>query len=409
MTYTQSLPRVTAAEAHTTSSVPTSKSMLDIASQNELSGELIFTLVTLEPDLMSIIGRRPRDPSPSQRRPTTSFRSLKNAFRRPASPSAVVEQTASTIGELVTLMQGLNLPTQTVDSSKKVPDTLTANFARRHLLPKPSTEEVLAANQAPDEASLNPAVPWYALGYKHEQQEDSVLADMLAVRMYQCGVDVGDPRCTYVSVLLYVESLVRHNADNYQRMGMAYLFGQLSLPKSPTRAVELLGEAAKHASAAFPQPAYLWGLVLLDQFPTFINSRLFIGTKERQEGFDYLERAASLNYGRALFQIGWFYEFSAPMYSRHPMRSMQYYKKAAQCGVVEAHIGLSRWFLKGKSGRGGFAPDLEKARRCAAKAAKQDLAMSQYVLGYYHEIGVGGPVDLKVAQTFYQLVSILLF
>ena len=49
-------------------------------------------------------------------------------------------------------------------------------------------------------------------------------------------------------------------------MGMAHLMGQLGLPSSPEAAVPLLHRAATLASVDVPQPAYVYGLLLLQEF-----------------------------------------------------------------------------------------------------------------------------------------------
>ena len=49
-------------------------------------------------------------------------------------------------------------------------------------------------------------------------------------------------------------------------MGMANLMGQLALPPNPEAALPLLNRAATLASVDVPQPAYVYGLLLLNEF-----------------------------------------------------------------------------------------------------------------------------------------------
>jgi hypothetical protein len=47
---------------------------------------------------------------------------------------------------------------------------------------------------------------------------------------------------------------------------MARLLGQLALPASPAEALPLLHRAATLATTDVPQPAYVYGLLLLGEF-----------------------------------------------------------------------------------------------------------------------------------------------
>lgn len=82
-------------------------------------------------------------------------------------------------------------------------------------------------------------------------------------------------------------------------------------------------------------------------------------------------------------------------------------------------MALSKWFLCGSSGAAGgggpggagagaFEKDEALALTFADKAAKEGLPSAEFAMGYYAEVGVGRPKDIKAALGWYQLVRLLL-
>ena len=78
-------------------------------------------------------------------------------------------------------------------------------------------------------------------------------------------------------------------------------------------------------------------------------------------------------------------------------------------------MALSKWFLCGSNGaaggtggvEGGFEKDEALALTFADKAAKKGLPSAEFAMGYYAEVGVGRPKDIKTALEWYQLVRFL--
>lgn len=194
-------------------------------------------------------------------------------------------------------------------------------------------------------------------------------------------------------------------------MGVAYLYGQIGVQVSIPSGLSYLRRAADLASIAYPQPSFMWALILMGLFPgvsgleSALRAYVPPGSTLQQEGKKYLEQAADYNYGPALYQIGHFYEWSThPLYNANPMRSLQYYQKASKHGIAEAYMGMSRWFLCGAKGSGGFAEDHVKARKCASRAASAKLSMAQFAMGYFNEAGIAGLVDHDEARRWYYQV-----
>lgn len=184
--------------------------------------------------------------------------------------------------------------------------------------------------------------------------------------------------------------------------------GQLGLPPSPETAVPLLHRAATLASVEVPQPAYVYGLLLLQEFThVTIPPQLFApfipgGSSAELEARKHLERAAYLNFAPAQYKLGHSYEFAAPPFPFDALLSVQYYSLASQQGEIEADMALSKWFLCGSEG--AFEKDEGLAWTFAEKAAKKGLSSAEFAMGYYAEVGVGGPKDMDVARVWYQKV-----
>ena len=191
-------------------------------------------------------------------------------------------------------------------------------------------------------------------------------------------------------------------------MGMAHLMGQLGLPINQEQAVFLLHRAATLATIDVPQPAYVYGLLLLAEFkhvtiPAHLFAPYIPPTSTLQlEARKHLERAAYLNFAPAQYKLGHAYEFALPPFPYDALLSVQYYSLASQQGEVEADMALSKWFLCGAEG--AFEKDEALAYTFAEKAARKGLPSAEFALGYYKEVGVGGPVEVEVAKKWYAKV-----
>jgi TPR repeat protein len=194
-------------------------------------------------------------------------------------------------------------------------------------------------------------------------------------------------------------------------MGMANLMGQLQLPVSAEAALPLLNRAATLATVDVPQPAYVYGLLLLAEFSHIsIPPQLFTpfipqGSSPPAEARKHLERAAYLNFAPAQYKLGHSYEFATPPFPFDALLSVQYYSLASQQGETEADMALSKWFLCGSEG--AFDKDESLAWTFAEKAAKKGLPTAEFAMGYYAEVGVGGTKDIEVARKWYTKVRTL--
>ncbi|KAF8155421.1 hypothetical protein B0H34DRAFT_798611 [Crassisporium funariophilum] len=238
------------------------------------------------------------------------------------------------------------------------------------------------------------APAWFRLGRDYENFNDHAHAR----ECFERGAKLGVESCLY-------------------RMGMAHLLGQLSLPSSPTLALPLLHRSATLASLTTPQPAYVYALLLLAEFTQITLPPLLFApfipqnSSPTLEARKHLERAAFLHFPAAQYKLGHAYEFAEAPFPFEPLLSVQYYSLASQAGEVEADMALSKWFLCGSGGAangagggaegGGFEKDEGLALTFADKAARKGLPSAEFAMGYYAEVGVGGPKDLKAALMWY--------
>ena len=230
------------------------------------------------------------------------------------------------------------------------------------------------------------APAWFKLGRDYESVGDAARAR----DCFERGVRSGVGSCFY-------------------RIGMAHLQGQLGIaPPNPQTAMGLLQRAAVLASVEVPQPAFVYALLLLGEFPAasvpphILAPFVPAGSSAVLEARKYLERAAYLNFAPAQSKLGLAYEYATPPFGFDPLMSVQYYSLASQAGEPEADMALSKWFLCGAPGEGGFDKDEALAVVFAEKAARRGLASAEFAMGYYAEVGVGGRgPDLGEARTWY--------
>ncbi|OCF40165.1 hypothetical protein I317_06054 [Kwoniella heveanensis CBS 569] len=229
---------------------------------------------------------------------------------------------------------------------------------------------------------------WFRLGRDYEGVNDL----QRAKDCYERGMKRGDCECTY-------------------RMGMAYLLGQLNMPTNPGTALTLLRQACDISTIDFPQPSYVYGMLLAGELsvPTEIKSHLVLPpTSVPNEALyaqwtiarDAIERAAYFCYPPAQYKAGHLYEHAALGCAYDPLVSVNWYTYASKNGETEADMALSKWFLCGAEGH--FPKNENLARTFAEKAARKGHPNGCFALGYYYELGVGGRKDLDQARKWYQ-------
>ncbi|KAF8328180.1 uncharacterized protein EI90DRAFT_2899171, partial [Cantharellus anzutake] len=233
--------------------------------------------------------------------------------------------------------------------------------------------------------SFDPA--WFRIGRDYE----GVNQIEKARECYERGVKIEEKNCLYV--------------------GIAQLLGQLGLSINQRAAIPLLKHAADWSDVDTPQPAYVFGMLLLGEYshlelpastfaPYLPNSH---AEPRMIEARRYIEHAAYLNFAPAQCKAGWAYEYSKMGCPYDPLLSVQYYSLASQQGEEEADMALSKWFLCGAEGC--FDKDEHLAFTFAEKAARRGFPIAEFAMGYYHEVGVGCNIDVAVARKWYTRAS----
>ncbi|KAI5119311.1 hypothetical protein M0805_004555 [Coniferiporia weirii] len=287
------------------------------------------------------------------------------------------------------------VPAAPAPGQKLSPPAAEALYMRATLTAAGSFPSYIAQNQRAAFREFEAAArgghhaAWFRLGRDYETFGDATHAR----ECFERGAKVSDESCTY-------------------RLGMAHLLGQIGLPANPQQAIPLLSRAATLASVAAPQPAYVYALLLLDDFkslattlpPSVFAPYIPAGSSAPLEARRHLERAAYLHFAPAQYKLGHAYEFAEAPFPFDPLLSVQYYSFASQQGEAEADMALSKWFLCGAEGvaEGGFARDESLAFTFAEKAARKGLPSAEFAMGYYSEIGIGTPKDVQKAMVWYE-------
>ncbi|KZT53094.1 HCP-like protein [Calocera cornea HHB12733] len=198
-----------------------------------------------------------------------------------------------------------------------------------------------------------------------------------------------------------------NESSSLYRMGMANLLGQLNLPSNPQAALPLLVRAASQATLEVPQPPYVLGMILLNELPSVSNLPLAllqtavpdVSVSLGQHALGLIQKSAFLHFPPAQYKLGYAYENAQLGLPYDPTLSVRYYSYASQGDELEADMALSKWFLCGAEGY--FDKDEGLARTFAEKAARRGLASAEFAMGYYCEVGVGGPKNIEHSRKWY--------
>ena len=113
-----------------------------------------------------------------------------------------------------------------------------------------------------------------------------------------------------------------------------------------------------------------------------------------------IEKAAYLGFAKAQSKMGLAYELCQLGCEFDPALSLHYSALAAKQGEPEAQMGISKWFLCGFEGI--FEKNEELAFTYAQRAAQSGLATAEFAMGYFFEIGIYVPMNLKESRSWYE-------
>ncbi|KAI9676877.1 MAG: hypothetical protein M1817_006716 [Caeruleum heppii] len=216
----------------------------------------------------------------------------------------------------------------------------------------------------------------YRIGMQYESSSEP----MKAIQHYNRGVSLGD------------------SASNY-RLGMMILLGQHGQKQDYGRGVQLIRFAAQHADENAPQGAYVFGMLQARELPKINIPEIYLPLDLSAARVN-IEKAAYLGFAKAQQKMGSAYELCQLGCDFNPALSLHYNALAARQGEPEADMAISKWFLCGYDGL--FEKNEELAYVYAQRAAQGGLATAEFAMGYFHEIGMYVPADLKLAQQWYE-------
>jgi TPR repeat protein len=128
-----------------------------------------------------------------------------------------------------------------------------------------------------------------------------------------------------------------------QRLGMAYLLGQLNMAPDPAKAVELLGTSALIAERLgdpdTAAPLYIYAMMLAGEFDA-PNLTPEVLPQNQLEAGQWMKKAAYLNHAPAQYKCGHGYEYASLGFPFDPLLSVQYYSLASQQVYTAAPLPL---------------------------------------------------------------------
>jgi TPR repeat protein len=233
-----------------------------------------------------------------------------------------------------------------------------------------------------------------------------------AYSMYKKAAENGYGRAEYRMGMLYensndIPNAIKHysrgvqmgdSASNY-RLGMMHLMGQHGHQQDFLLGLEMIQHAADTADEDAPQGAYVYGMLIARELPD-IDLPEHILPCDLAVARQYIEKAAYLSFAKAQLKMGQAYELSQLGCDFNPAYSLHYYGLAARQGQAEASLGVSRWFLFGYEDL--FPKNEQLAFKYAQDAALAGLATGEFAMGYYHEIGIHVPKDVREARKWYE-------
>lgn len=215
----------------------------------------------------------------------------------------------------------------------------------------------------------------YRMGMQFESSNNSAKA----IEHYNRGVSMGDSAAHY-------------------RLGMMTLLGQHGMPQDYHHGIELIRFSADTADENAPQGAYVYGMLLAGELPNITVPEQFLPFDLNGAKL-YIEKAAYLGFAKAQLKMGQAYELCQLGCEFEPTLSLHYNALAARQGEAEADMAISKWFLCGYEGI--FDKNEELAFTYAQRAAQTKMATAEFAMGYFYEIGMYVPVDLRESEAWY--------
>ncbi|KAI9373235.1 hypothetical protein BJX61DRAFT_541943 [Aspergillus egyptiacus] len=244
-------------------------------------------------------------------------------------------------------------------------------------------------------------------GYRVDKKE--------AFRCYSRAAEKGYARAEYRIGMQFEssgepEKAIRHyekgvalsDSASYYRLGMMILLGQHGQRQDYRMGLEYISLAAQSCDENAPQGAYVYGMLLARELPQVNVPETYLPLDVNAARVN-IEKAAYHGFAKAQVKMGAAYELCQLGCDFNPALSMHYNALAARQGEPEAEMAISKWFLCGHEGV--FDKNDELAFTYAQRAAQSGLPTAEFALGYFYEVGIYVPVDIKEAKSWYAKAS----
>ncbi|KAJ5299351.1 Chitin synthase activator (Chs3) [Penicillium atrosanguineum] len=196
----------------------------------------------------------------------------------------------------------------------------------------------------------------------------------------------------------YERGVARADSASYYRLGMMILLGQHGQRQDFQKGLEYIRLAAQSCDQNAPQGAYVHGMLLARELPQVSVPEPYLALDLNTARVN-IEKAAYHGFAKAQVKMGAAYELCQLSCDFNPALSLHYNALAARQGEPEAEMAISKWFLCGHEGV--FEKNDELAFTYAQRAAQSGLPTAEFALGYFYEVGIFVPVDIKEARSWY--------
>ncbi|KAL2862926.1 putative chitin synthase activator (Chs3) [Aspergillus lucknowensis] len=244
-------------------------------------------------------------------------------------------------------------------------------------------------------------------GYRVDKKE--------AFRCYSRAAEKGYARAEYRIGMQFEssgepEKAIKHyekgvafaDSASYYRLGMMILLGQHGQRQDYQMGLEYIRLAAQSCDENAPQGAYVYGMLLARELPQVNVPETYLPLDLNASRIN-IEKAAYHGFAKAQVKMGAAYELCQLGCDFNPALSLHYNALAARQGEPDAEMAISKWFLCGHEGV--FEKNDELAFTYAQRAAQSGLPTAEFALGYFYEVGIYVPVDIKEAKSWYAKAS----
>ncbi|KAL1962788.1 hypothetical protein VTN77DRAFT_9157 [Rasamsonia byssochlamydoides] len=215
---------------------------------------------------------------------------------------------------------------------------------------------------------------------------------------YRMGMQFESSNEPAKAIRHYEKGVAMKDSASYYRLGMMILLGQHGQRQDYQKGLEYIRLAAQTCDENAPQGAYVYGMLLARELPQVTVPDQYLPVDINAARVN-IEKAAYHGFAKAQVKMGAAYELCQLGCDFNPALSLHYNVLAARQGEPEAEMAISKWFLCGHEGL--FEKNDEIAFTYAQRAAQSGLPTAEFALGYFYEVGIHVPVDIKEARSWY--------